>query len=82
MYQEFWNTLTEAVLSTARAELEPSRSISTDPSRSSPPWVIKMHRQHFATYTKLMMENGMELTMGEDRAALLITEVCSPMPTP
>ena len=79
MCQEFQKTLMEAVSSTAGAEPEPGTS--TNPSGSSSPRVIKTHRQHAAAYTKLMTESGMELTMGEDRAAPLIIEVCSPMPT-
>ena len=43
--------------------------------------VLRMHRQHAADYTKLMMESGIDFSMDEDRAALLITEVCSSMPT-
>ena len=82
MHQEFWKTLMEAVSSTTGAELEPGTRTSTDPSGCSPPQVIKTHRQHVTAYTKLMMESGMELTMGEARAAPLITEVCSPIPTP
>ena len=82
MHLEFQKTLMETALSTAGAELEPGTSTSTDPSESSPPQVIKTHRQYVAAYAKLMMESGIELTMGENRAALLITEVCSPLPTP
>ena len=40
-----------------------------------------MYRQHAADYTKLMIERSINLTMGEDRAAPLITEVWSSMPT-
>ena len=76
MHQEFWKTLMEAASSTAGAELEPCTSKSTIPSGSSTPQVIKTHRQHVATYKKLMMESGIELTMGEDRTALLI--LCLP----
>ena len=56
MHREFWKTLIEAVSSTAGAELEPNMSTSTDPGGFSPPPSHKMHRQHVATYTKLMME--------------------------
>ena len=82
MHQGFLKTLTEAVVSAVGAELEPGTSTNTDPSGSSPPQVIKTHRQHVTAYTKLIMEGGMELTMGEDRANPLITEVCSPVPSP
>ena len=66
---------------TSGVELKPSTSTSTNPSGSSPPWVLRTHCQHMADYTRLMMESGMDLTMGEDRAAPLITEIYSPMPT-
>ena len=33
------------------------------------------HDQHAADYVTLMMEEGMDLPMGEDRAAPLITKV-------
>ena len=46
-----------------------------------PSGIENAQQQHVAAYTKLMMEGGMELTMREDRAAPLITEVCSPMST-
>ena len=54
---------------------------STESHGSSPLQVLKTQQQHVAANTKMMLEGGMELTMGEDRAAPLITEVCSPMPT-
>ena len=66
---------------TLGVEPQPSASTSTESLGSSPPWVLKMHQQHVAAYTKMMMEGGMELTMREYRAVLLIREVCSPMPT-
>ena len=81
MWQEFRKTLAETVSATSGVEPEPSTSTSTDPSGSSPPQVLRTHHQHMADYMKLMMESGINLTMGEDRAAALITEVCSSMPT-
>ena len=66
---------------TLRVEPGPSTSTSTESNGSSPPQVLKTQQQHVAAYTKMMMEGGMELTMGEDRSAPLITEVCSPMST-
>ena len=80
--KKFWKTLAETALTTSGAEPEPGTSTSTEPSASFPPQVLITHHQHMADYRKLMMEIGMDLTMGEDRAAPLITEVCSPMPTP
>ena len=81
MCQEFQKTLAETVSATSGVEPEPSTSTSTDPSGSSPPWVLRTHHQHMAAYTKLMKESSMDLTMGKDRAAPLIIKVCSPMPT-
>ena len=66
---------------TSRVEPEPSTGTSTESHGSSPPQVLKAQQQHITAYTKMMMESGMRLTMGEDRAAPLITEVCSPMLT-
>ena len=71
----------ETVSARSGVELEPSTSTSTDSSGSSPPQVLRTHCQHTADYMKLMMESSMDLTMGEDRAVPLITEVCSLMPT-
>ena len=39
------------------------------------PRILCTHDQHTADYVRIMMEEGMDLPMGEDRAALLITEV-------
>ena len=80
MQQGFWKTLLEAVSTTSGVEPEPGTGTSTKPSGSSP-WVLRMHRQHATGYTKLMIENGVYLTMGDIKAAPLITEVCSSMPT-
>ena len=66
---------------TSGVEPEPSTSTSTESHGFSPFQVLKMHQPHVTVYTKMMMEDGIELTMGEDRAAPLITEVCSPMST-
>ena len=79
MHQDFKNTLAETI--TSRVEPEPSTSTSTESQRSAPPWTLKTPQQHGTAYTKIIMESGMKLTMGEDRAALRITEVCSPMST-
>ena len=79
MHQELRKTLTEAVLSTA--EPEPSTSISTDPSRSSP---LSHKNAQAACHCLYEINDGKwhGANHGGDRAALLITEVCSPMPTP
>ena len=52
---------------TARIETAPSdREISR---------ILHTHDQNTADYVRLMMEEEMDLPTGEDRAALLITEV-------
>ena len=47
----------------------------TSPSSTARPWVFCTHDQYAADYVRIMMEAGMDLPMGEDRAAPLITEV-------
>ena len=49
--------------------------IETAPSDKEKPRILHTHDQHTADYVRLMMEEGMDLPMGEDRVALLITEV-------
>ena len=49
--------------------------IETAPSNKEKPSVLHTHDQHTADYVRIMMEEGMNLPMGEDRVALLITEV-------
>ena len=44
-----------------------------------PSQILRTHWQHAADYPRLMMQVDMSLTMGEDRAAPLITEVVSSM---
>ena len=39
------------------------------------PQVLCTHDQHAMDYGRIMMEAGMNLPMGKDRATLLITEV-------
>ena len=51
---------------TLRVEPEPSTSTSTE-SHGSSPQVLKTQKQHATAYTEIMMEGGMELTLGEDR---------------
>ena len=77
MWQEFQEMLAEMVSATSGVEPEPNTSTSTDPSGSSPPWVLRTYCQHTGDYMRLMMESGMDLTLGEDRVARLITEVYS-----
>ena len=52
-----------------------TKGIETCPSANKKPWMLHTHDQHVADYVRIMMEAGMNLPMGEDRAALLLTEV-------
>ena len=63
--------------SVSQVEEEPRESVSTEPCAISPTRVLKSHWQHVADYVHLMIEEGEDLTMGEDWAAPLITEVFS-----
>ena len=74
MRQEFQSTLQRTAASVPSDEAEP-KGESTETFSSSPSRVIHMHHQHLADYIKLFMEEGEELTLGEDRAAPLITQV-------
>ena len=49
--------------------------IETSPSANEKLWVLCTHDQHAADYVRIMMEAGMNLPIGEDRAVPLITEV-------
>ena len=80
MRQELRAMLTKAAAVASDAEPEPS--ISTEPSASSPPRVLWTYDQHSADHTRFMMEEGGDLTMGEDRATPLITEVFFLCPFP
>ena len=53
----------------------PTTGIDTAPSQKEKPQLVHTHEQYTADYVRLMMQEGMELLMGEDRAAPLITEV-------
>ena len=74
MRQEFLKTLDKTVVSLQLEETEPEGE-STEIHSGSPPKVICSHCQHLVDYIKLFMEEGEELTLGEDREASLITEV-------
>ena len=80
MRQEFRIVLSKA-MTVVPADFEPklSTSMSTDPHDTSSPRVLWTHHQHAADYVKLLIEEGEDLTLGKDRAAPLITEVCSPV---
>ena len=49
--------------------------IETAPSDKEKPRILCTHDQHTADYVRLMMEEGMDLPMREERVAPLITEV-------
>ena len=67
MRQEFRATLTKAaVMASAGDEHEPSTSTTIEPCGLSPPRVLQTHQQHSADYVRLIMEEGRDLTMGED----------------
>ena len=54
---------------------DPTTGIKTAPSNKEKPRILCTYDQHTADYVRIMMEEGMDLPMGEDRAALLITKV-------
>ena len=49
--------------------------IETAPSHKEKPRILCTHDQHTVDYVRLMMEEEMDLPMGEDRVAPMITEV-------
>ena len=53
----------------------PTTGIETAPYNKEKPRILCTHDQHTADYIRIMMEEGMDLSMGEGRTALLITEV-------
>ena len=69
--------LAKATAMASDAEPKPSTSASTEPSGFSPPRVLQTHCHHSAGYIRFMMEEGGDLTMGEDRATPLTMEVFS-----
>ena len=80
MRQEFRIAPSKAVMvAPADVEPEPSTSKSTEPHDTSPPRVLWTHHQHMTDCVRLMMEEGEDFTLGDDRAAPLITEVFSTM---
>ena len=80
MRQEFRTVLNRTVMvASADDKPKPSTSTSTEPHDTSLPRVLRTHCQHSADYVRLMMEDIENLTMGEDQAAPLITEVFSPV---
>ena len=56
-------------------EPEPAEGDSTGPSEASPPQVLKSHPWHLAIYVKLFLEGREDLSMRDDWAVSLVTEV-------
>ena len=54
---------------------DPTTGIETAPSNKEKPRILCTHDQHTPDYVRIMMEEGMDLPMGENRVALLITKV-------
>ena len=54
---------------------DPTTGIETASSDKEKPRILCTHNQHTPDYVRIMMEEGMDLPMGEDRVAPLITEV-------
>ena len=62
------------VMSQVPPEPEPTGD-STVPSETSPPWVLKSHHRHLANCVNLFLEEGEDLSIGDDQAAPLVTEL-------
>ena len=54
---------------------DPTMGIETAPSNKERPRILCTRGQHTADYIRIMMEEGMDLPMGEDRVVPLITKV-------
>ena len=69
------------VATVSQAEEEPIEGVSMETCSTSPPRPLQTHQQDVADYIRLLMEKVRDLTLGEDWAAPLITEVSymSPM---
>ena len=75
MREEFKQKMGETTSSIQTVEEEPSESEDTVIWGNSPPLIIQTLQQHWADYVQISIEEGEMLTLGEDRAAPLITEV-------
>ena len=75
LQQRFWESVPQAVAETDQPIGELLEGIDTSPSSTAKPQVLCTYDQHAMDYVRIMMEAGMNLPMGEDRAAPLITEV-------
>ena len=56
---------------------ESLEGIDTSLSSTARPQVLCIHDKQATDYVRIIMESGMNLPMGEDRSAPLITEVSS-----
>ena len=74
-YDKDLESIPQAVAETEQPTGDLTKGIENTPSTNKKPRVLHMHDQHATDYMRLMMGAGMDLPMGEDRAAPLITEV-------
>ena len=75
MRDEFQRSLHSSVAESQSVEKDPVEGDITAPHSNSPPRVLSLYQQHIAYYVHLFMEEGEELTLGEDPATPLIVEV-------
>ena len=75
MRDEFQRSLHSLVAASPSVEKDPVEGDITAPCSTSPPRVLHSYQQHAADYVCLFMEEGEELTLGEDPAAPWIVEV-------
>ena len=75
MREESKEKMEETISSAQTTEEKPSESEDIMICGESPPKIIQTHQQHWANYVQIGVEEGVMLTLGEDRAAPLITEV-------
>ena len=74
MRKKFRESLKDTMAGSHTPEPEPLKGNSTEPHSISPPQVLRLYHQHLADYVRLFMEEGEEMSMGEDWAALLVTD--------
>ena len=77
MRQEFQCILSEVATSLQVEEPVPPEGKNTEVHGDSPPRVMDAHCQHMVDYVKLFMKHRERLSLGEDWATPLITEVQS-----
>ena len=76
MRHEFQKSLHSSAAGSQSAEKEPVEGDTTGPHSTSSPKALCSHQQHMVVNLHLFMK-GEELTLGEDQAAPLVTEVFS-----